>query len=130
LSLEAPTGRITGLIGPNGAGKTTTFNACSGIYRPNEGRVILHGRDITRLGTAARARRGLGRTFQRSELWNSLSTEENIALGLEASLAGGGLASQVVGRPGDRKRIQAAVDRAVALTRIEHLRDRQVALLT
>jgi len=130
LSIEAPTGRITGLIGPNGAGKTTTFNACSGILRPNEGRVILHGRNVTRLGAAARARRGLGRTFQRSELWPSLSVEENVALGLEASMAGGGIISQVVAKPGDRQRITAAVDRALDLTGIGHLRDRQVALIT
>jgi ABC-type branched-subunit amino acid transport system ATPase component/ABC-type branched-subunit amino acid transport system permease subunit len=130
LSLQAPTGRITGLIGPNGAGKTTTFNACSGILRPNEGRVILHGRNVTRLGAAARARRGLGRTFQRAELWPSLSVEENVALGLEASMAGGGVVSQVVSKPGDRKRIASAVDRALELTGIGHLRDRQVALIT
>ncbi len=130
LSLVAPTGRITGLIGPNGAGKTTTFNACSGINRPNEGRIFLHGSNVTRLGPAARARRGLGRTFQRSELWNSLSVDENVALGLEASMAGGGLVSQVVSRPGQRKRIRDAVDHALELTGIEHLRDRQVALLT
>ena len=130
LSLAAPTGRVTGLIGPNGAGKTTTFNACSGITRPNEGRIVLHGNNITRLGPAARARRGLGRTFQRSELWNSLSVDENVALGLEASMAGGGLVSQIITKPGQRKRIRTAVDDALVLTGIAHLRDRQVALLT
>jgi ABC-type branched-subunit amino acid transport system ATPase component/branched-subunit amino acid ABC-type transport system permease component len=130
LSLSAPVGRITGLIGPNGAGKTTTFNACSGLQRPNEGRVVLHGKNVTRLGPAARARRGLGRTFQRSELWPSLSVEDNVALGLEASMAGGSALSQLVAKPGDRKRVESAVDRALALTGVEHLRDRQVALLT
>jgi len=130
LSLAAPVGRITGLIGPNGAGKTTTFNACSGLQKPSEGRVVLHGKNVTRLGPAARARRGMGRTFQRSELWPSLSVEENVALGLEASMAGAGALSQLVGKPGDRKRIEAAVDRALALTGVEQLRDRQVALLT
>ncbi len=130
LSLSAPVGRITGLIGPNGAGKTTTFNACSGLQRPSEGRVVLHGRNVTRLGPAARARRGLGRTFQRSELWPSLSVEDNVALGLEASMAGGSALSQLVGKPGDRRRVEAAVDRALALAGVEHLRDRQVALLT
>ena len=130
LSLAAPAGRVTGLIGPNGAGKTTTFNACSGITRPNEGRIVLHGNNITRLGPAARARRGLGRTFQRSELWNSLSVDENVALGLEASMAGGGLVSQIITKPGQRKRIRAAVDDALVLTGIAHLRERQVALLT
>ena len=88
LSLEAPVGRITGLIGPNGAGKTTTFNAACGLVRANHGRVVLHGHDVTRTSPATRARRGLGRTFQRAELWNSLSVDENVALGREAAMGG------------------------------------------
>ena len=101
LSLRAPLGRITGLIGPNGAGKTTTFNACSGLVRPTRGRILLHGHDVTRAGAAARARRGLGRTFQKSELWPSLTVEENIALGREAAMAGGNVFHQLTARPGD-----------------------------
>ncbi len=50
VSLTAPMGSITGLVGPNGAGKTTTFNACSGLVRPSEGEIMLHGRDVTSLG--------------------------------------------------------------------------------
>ena len=55
-SFTAPLGRITGLIGPNGAGKTTTFDACSGLNRRIGGTIRLHGRDVTRLGPAARGR--------------------------------------------------------------------------
>ena len=88
LTIEAPVGRITGLIGPNGAGKTTTFNAACGLVRAQQGSVLLNGADITRSNPAARARRGLGRTFQRSELWNSLTVEENVELGREAGMAG------------------------------------------
>lgn len=130
LSLEAPCGRITGLIGPNGAGKTTTFNACSGLVRPTSGRVLLHGNDVTHTGTARRARQGLGRTFQRSELWPSLTVEQNVALGREAAMAGGSVVHQLIARPGDHRAVDDAVERALALTGVEALRGRQAALLT
>jgi ABC-type branched-subunit amino acid transport system ATPase component/branched-subunit amino acid ABC-type transport system permease component len=130
LSLQAPLGRITGLIGPNGAGKTTTFNACSGLVRPTRGQILLHGRDVTRSSSAVRARRGLGRTFQKAELWPSLTVEENIALGREAAMAGGHALSQIAARPGDARIVHEAVDRAIALTGVEPLRHRQAALLT
>jgi ABC-type branched-subunit amino acid transport system ATPase component len=130
LSVDAPLGRITGLIGPNGAGKTTTFNACSGLVRPTHGRVLLHGHDITHAGAAARARRGLGRTFQKSELWPSLTVRENVALGREAAMAGGNVVQQITARPGDGKVVEESVDEAIALTGIAALRHRQAALLT
>lgn len=88
LSFSAPPGRITGLIGPNGAGKTTTFNACSGLVRPSGGRVLLGGRDVTRFAVHRRCQLGLGRTFQRMELCESLTVAENVSLGREAALAG------------------------------------------
>src|SRR5205814_10412908 len=70
VSLTAPPGRITGLIGPNGAGKTTLFNVASGLLRPEAGRLRLHGADLSTLDPAARARHGLGRTFQKMELFD------------------------------------------------------------
>src|SRR5581483_8430563 len=69
VSLDAPRGSITGLIGPNGAGKTTIFNACSGLAAA-EGKVALDGVDLSHLSPAGRARKGLGRTFQRMELFD------------------------------------------------------------
>ena len=99
--------RITGLVGPNGAGKTTTFNACSGLLKPTAGRVILHGRDVTALSPAGRSRLGLGRTFQRAELFNSLTVRENVALGREAQLAGANPVSQLVGTRADRAAVAA-----------------------
>ena len=88
VSLTAPLGSITGLIGPNGAGKSTTFGACSGLVKPSEGRVLLLGQDVTDLSPQARAQRGLGRTFQRMELFESLTVAENVTVGIEAGLAG------------------------------------------
>ena len=68
------------LIGPNGAGKTTLVNLLSGRLTPSGGQILLHGRDITRAGQAARAHLGLGRTFQINNLFPALSVLENIRL--------------------------------------------------
>src|SRR6266536_2074591 len=88
VDLDIPVGRITGLIGPNGAGKTTLVNACTGLVRPSGGSIELGGRQLTRLRTGARARRGLGRTFQDMHLFESMTVRQNIALGREGSYAG------------------------------------------
>jgi ABC-type branched-subunit amino acid transport system ATPase component/branched-subunit amino acid ABC-type transport system permease component len=130
LSLRAPVGRITGLIGPNGAGKTTTFNAACGLVRTNRGRVLIHGTNVTRNTPAARARRGLGRTFQRAELWNSLSVEENVALGREAAMGGRSMLRQLAATPGQRSTIDDAATAAMELTGVGPLRERQASLLT
>ncbi len=129
VTLAAPMGRITGLIGPNGAGKTTTFNACSGLLRPTAGAVFLHDRDVTRLGPAGRSRFGLGRTFQKAELFNTLSVRENVELGREASMAGANPLTQLAGSRRDRAVVQRAVDEAMELTGIGPLADLQAGLL-
>jgi branched-chain amino acid transport system ATP-binding protein len=74
----ARSGKVTGLIGPNGAGKTTCFNVISGLQRPTRGRVRFEGRDVTRMPVHRRARRGMGRTFQRLEAFGSLSVRDNV----------------------------------------------------
>ena len=122
VTLEAPQGRVTGLIGPNGAGKTTTFNACSGLLRPSEGTVSLFGQDVTRRSPAARARRGLGRTFQRMDLFDSLTVEQNIALGLEARLARGNPLKQLVASRAERKAVRAATEEVLELCELGELR--------
>ncbi|HZO36941.1 MAG TPA: branched-chain amino acid ABC transporter permease/ATP-binding protein [Solirubrobacteraceae bacterium] len=114
-SLEAPTGRITGLIGPNGAGKTTTFNACSGIVRPSAGKVVLDGRDITSRTPASRARLGLARTFQQTQLFDSLTVWENVALGRESGMAGGNPARHIAATPAERRLIDSAAAEAIEL---------------
>ena len=80
VSLPVEQGSLTGLIGPNGAGKTTLFNVISGLLSPTSGKVTLEGQDITKRKPHQRARMGLARTFQRLELFTSLSARENITV--------------------------------------------------
>ncbi len=129
VSLAAPMGRVTGLIGPNGAGKTTTFNACSGLLKPTTGVITLHEREVTGIGPAGRCRYGLGRTFQKAELFNSLSVRENVELGRESSMAGANPLTQLIGSPNDRAVVRRAVDEAMELTGIGPLSDLQAGLL-
>jgi ABC-type branched-subunit amino acid transport system ATPase component/branched-subunit amino acid ABC-type transport system permease component len=123
VNLSARTGQITGLIGPNGAGKTTTFNACSGLIAPTAGRIVLGDREVGRIGPAGRARLGLGRTFQQLRLFDSLTIRENIALGVEGSLAGANPVRHVVRRKGDAARTEATVAHALELCELTALAD-------
>ena len=75
---------LKSIIGPNGAGKTTFFNLVSGQYRPTAGRVLFKGRDITGLDAAARARLGIGRSFQLTNVFPSLTVLENVRIAVQA----------------------------------------------
>jgi len=77
-------GELTAIVGPNGAGKTTYFNLMSGQLRASEGAVRIDGRDVTRLGAPERARLGIGRAFQLTNLFPRLSVAENVRLAVQA----------------------------------------------
>jgi ABC-type branched-subunit amino acid transport system ATPase component len=115
VSLHAAAGAVTGLIGPNGAGKTTIFNACTGVVPCHAGHVRLGDRNLGHLSTASRASHGLGRTFQRMELFDSMTVAENVALGPEAFLAARRPWSQVASSRHQRRdigtRTKEAMDR-------------------
>jgi branched-chain amino acid transport system ATP-binding protein len=87
VSLDVDAGQIVGLIGPNGAGKTTTFNAISGVQKCT-GRVALDGRDISTVVPHQRARLGMSRTFQRLEVFGTMTASNNIRTAAEIAARG------------------------------------------
>ncbi|HVU60790.1 MAG TPA: ABC transporter ATP-binding protein, partial [Mycobacteriales bacterium] len=110
-------GQVTGLIGPNGAGKTTTFNVITGLQAPTRGRVYIDDREVSNLAPHRRARLGLARTFQRLEVFGSLSVYENVLAAAEFRRSWSGdstppvrLAADVIDRVGLRRVANARVD--------------------
>jgi branched-chain amino acid transport system ATP-binding protein len=88
IDLSLARGEALGIIGPNGAGKSTLFNLVAGMLRPDRGRILLEGRDITGLPPEQRCRAGLGRSFQIPLPFEHLSVFENLSV---AALFGGGM---------------------------------------
>ena len=83
ISINVNRGEVVGLLGPNGAGKTTTFYMITGMIRPNSGKVLLNGRDITAQPMYKRARQGLGYLSQEPSVFIKLSVEDNLRLVLQ-----------------------------------------------
>ena len=113
VSLSVQPGEVMGLIGPNGAGKTTLFDAISGVRMPDDGRVFLGGKDMTKANAVARARWGLRRTFQRVQTFGWLTVEDNVLSATEWEGGGGGIMADLVAFPTRRsreKRRRARVD--------------------
>jgi branched-chain amino acid transport system ATP-binding protein len=108
-------GEVTGLIGPNGAGKTTTFNLITGLEQPHGGRVLIDGRDVTSLPPYKRARLGMARTFQRLEVFGTLSAHDNVLAAAEFRRSWSG------DRSHPREVAERILDR-VGLTHVAHER--------
>lgn len=120
VSVSVAPGRIVGLIGPNGAGKTTLFNAFTGLVKLREGSVRLDGRDITSHPPHRRARAGISRTYQRLELFGSLTVRENVLVAAELQRR----------RYGRRAEINAAVEKVIADLQLESVADAQAETLS
>jgi branched-chain amino acid transport system ATP-binding protein len=118
ISLDVEAGRITGLIGPNGAGKTTMFNVVTGLLAPGDGTVVLDGKNITKLPPHKRAQRGLARTFQRLELFTSLSVRDNIRVAGEIRNHWG---------LGENMDAGAEAERIIELVGLHEVADREVS---
>jgi branched-chain amino acid transport system ATP-binding protein len=106
-------GEAVGIVGPNGAGKTTLLNVLAGSLRPDRGRVLLHGADVTRAGAARRCRLGLGRAHQVPRPFGDMTVFENVLVGAAA---------------GSRGRRRDAYERAIAaleLCRLDELANRR-----
>jgi branched-chain amino acid transport system ATP-binding protein len=111
VSLGFSPGEIVGVIGPNGAGKTTLFDAISGFVSTDAGEVIFDGHDITRWSPDRRARIGLGRSFQDSRLFESLSVTETLSVALDRWVQGSGVVNAVFRLPAHQLTEAAIADR-------------------
>ena len=109
VTLDVLPGTLKSIIGPNGAGKTTLFNLLSGQYRPSAGCILFRGRDVTDKGAAARTRLGIGRSFQLTNIFPTLSVLENVRLAAQARRGLGWNAWR------DYRRFPALEDRAYEL---------------
>jgi ABC-type branched-subunit amino acid transport system ATPase component len=121
VSLHGPSGSITGLIGPNGAGKTTTFNACTGMVPVSAGHVRLGDYLLDHHSVATRAAHGLGRTFQRMELFESMTVAENVAVGPEAAYSARRPFGQLFASRGEQRDTRRLTARAMARCGITEL---------
>ncbi|HVF64870.1 MAG TPA: ABC transporter ATP-binding protein [Casimicrobiaceae bacterium] len=125
VSFDVPAGELCALIGPNGAGKTTCFNCINGQLRPDSGRVLLAGVDITGRSPRDIALAGVGRTFQVAATFASMTVRENVEVAL---LSHAGESATLLGRVSPTRRAQA--DALLARTGIDALADHHVGSLS
>lgn len=107
VSFSVKPGEIVSVIGPNGAGKTTLFNMISGVYQPGSGKVILNGEDVTAMSPHLLARRGMCRTFQNLQVFQSMTVLENTIAGYHLQESGHVL-SDLLNLPASRRRTREA----------------------
>ena len=122
---------IAGLIGPNGAGKTTVFNLLTKVYQPTRGTILLDGKETSGMNTVQVNKAGIARTFQNIRLFDQLTVEENVKVGLHNNMKGG-MVSDIFRLPRYWKSEKLAHERAMELLSIfdmENLKDHQAGSL-
>jgi branched-chain amino acid transport system ATP-binding protein len=127
VSCRFERGSLTAIVGPNGAGKTTYFNLISGQLRLSEGSVSLNGDNISELSPAKRAKRGLGRAFQLTNLFPDLSVRENVRLVLQARAKRG---FDLFSMAEDHRDLIEAADAVLARMQLANFADRPAAILS
>jgi len=131
VSLTVRPGEIVSVIGPNGAGKTTVLNLINGFYRPDRGRVLLEGIDLTRLSPSRVAALGVARTFQNIALFRGMTVLDNLLLGRHVRMRSGVLASFVYWGRAQREEVahRARVEDIIDFLEIEDLRKQPTGAL-
>jgi branched-chain amino acid transport system ATP-binding protein len=130
VSLQVFPAEIAGLIGPNGAGKTTFFDCLYGSQKPDTGRVRFAGRDISSLPEYRRTRLGLGRTFQRIELFPGMTPREHLLVAERARADTGGLWRDLTGRGRSTEAEHHQVERTLRLLGLANDADRPIEALS
>lgn len=131
VSLEVPRGGIVSIIGPNGAGKTSLLNMISGFYKPDTGRVILEGQDITQKKPSDVAALGIARTFQNIALFSGLTVLDNLMLGRHVRMKAGVLSSVIYWGMAQKEDIahREAVEEIIEFLKLQDLRKQPTSAL-
>src|SRR5438105_12488780 len=129
-SLSAESGAAVGLLGPNAAGKTTLFNCLLGMLRPDSCTVTFKGIDLVRLPVHRRARLGIGRTFQRVELFSGMTVRDHLLVAERARNGSGCLLADLVGRGSPSAAERARVDDVLAVVGLDADADLPVEALS
>jgi len=131
VSIDVPKGRILSIIGPNGAGKTSLLNLVSGFYKPDRGRILLEGRDITPYRPSDVAALGVARTFQNIALFSGLTVLDNLMLGRHVRMRAGVLSSILYWGPAQREEIRhrAACEEIIEFLKLQDLRKQPTAAI-
>jgi branched-chain amino acid transport system ATP-binding protein len=132
IGLEVRKGEIHSIIGPNGAGKTVMMNCINGLYRPQRGNIYFGGQKINRLSPHKRAELGIGRTFQKLELYGGMTVLDNIRMGSHIHLKSGILSGSVYAGRTKREEIEERSfieEEIIDLLEIEGIRDQVAHML-
>src|SRR3979411_2260327 len=131
VSLDVPRGSILSIIGPNGAGKTSLLNMISGFYKPDRGRIMLEGRDITRKKPSEIAALGVARTFQNIALFSGLTVLDNLMLGRHVLMRSGVLKCVLSLGPAHREEIRhrVACEEIIEFLKLQDLRKQPTAAI-